>query len=254
MPELTSPIIVCEQVSFSYDREAVLQDISFSLEKGAYIGIVGSNGSGKTTLLKIILGLLKPTHGSVKIFGVPIEDFRDWEKIGYVPQNVFRGDLNFPATVREVVESGHLKGKKDLLDQFGIRACDAVDEALKRAGIPHLLKKRIGELSGGERQRVFIARALVSQPELLVLDEPTTGIDAATEEEFYAFLEELNGAGITIILISHDLEAIARHAKSVLCLNRRLVCYGKPENLEKPEVLKAMYGGEKQLLLHHHDH
>lgn len=247
MSELNDSVIRCDHVSFRYGTDTVLHDISFDLKKGDYVGMVGSNGSGKTTLLKIILGLLSPSEGSVHLFDIPREEFRDWEKIGYVPQNVFRGDLNFPATVQEVVESGCVKA--------GHHGGDAALAALRRAGIEHLMKKRIGELSGGERQRVFIARALVSSPELLILDEPTTGIDANTEEKFYTFLAELNHSGITIILVSHDLEVIGKQVKTVLCLNRSLVCYGKPESLERPEILRAMYGGEKQILLHdHHEH
>lgn len=246
MSELNDSIIRCEHVSFHYGTDTVLHDISFDLKRGDYVGMVGSNGSGKTTLLKIILGLLSPSEGNVHLFGIPREEFRDWEKIGYVPQNVFRGDLNFPATVQEVVESGCVKA--------GHREGDAALATLRRAGIEHLMKKRIGELSGGERQRVFIARALVSSPELLILDEPTTGIDADTEEKFYAFLAELNHSGITIILVSHDLEVVGRQVKTVLCLNRSLVCYGRPESLERPEILRAMYGGEKQILHHDHQH
>lgn len=247
-------IIECGHVSFRYDGEDVLSDVSFSVAAGEYVGMVGANGSGKTTLLKIMLGLLRPMEGSVKLFGTPLRDFRDWRKIGYVPQNVFRGDLAFPATVQEVVESGHLDARWGEWMFLGARKCETAIKALERAGIAHLGKKRIGELSGGERQRVFIARALVSEPELLVLDEPTTGIDAATEERFYMFLDELNRSGMTIILVSHDLEAVAREVGAVLCLNRRLVCYGKPEYLESKEVLKEMYGTAKHILHHGHDH
>ena len=250
MSEVKNPIIEAEQIFFHYGKEEVLHDISFAVEQGDYIGLVGGNGSGKTTLLRILLGLAVPASGMVRLFGVPVGRFRNWQKIGYVPQNVFRGDMNFPATVEEVVESGHSGAQC----RFGGSACDVAQSALSRAGIAHLLKKRIGELSGGERQRVFIARALVSEPALLILDEPTAGIDAATEKRFYAFLEELNQSGMTIILVSHDLEAIAREVKTVLCLNRRLVCYGVPEHLRSAEVLEEMYGRGKQMLHHEHEH
>ncbi len=250
MSAINDPIIETEHIFFRYGKEEVLHDISFAVLRGDYIGLVGPNGSGKTTLLRILLGLAAPTAGAAKLFGTPVGRFRHWEKIGYVPQNVFRGDMNFPATVEEVVESGH----SGTMCRFGGTACDAAQNALGRAGIAHLLKKRIGELSGGERQRVFIARALISEPALLVLDEPTTGIDAATEKQFYAFLEELNRSGMTIILVSHDLEAIARQVKTVLCLNRRLVCYGAPEHLRSAEVLEEMYGRGKQMLHHEHEH
>ncbi len=252
---MNTPIVACQQVSFRYGSEDAVTDISFALAAGDYVGIVGSNGSGKTTLLKLLLGLLTPSSGSIELFGVPLAQFHDWYKIGYVPQNVFRGDLNFPATVREVVESGHLDAREGRWCQFGSKNCAAVTQALTRSRITHLADKRIGELSGGERQRVFIARALVSQPQLLVLDEPTANVDVTVEEQFYAFLEELNQSGMTIILVSHDLEAIARQVKTVLCLNRNLVCYGKPENLEKAEVLHQMYGAAgKQILHHKHAH
>lgn len=254
MSALTSPIVTCDRIGFRYGSDVILEGISLTLKRGDYVGLVGGNGSGKTTLLKILLGLLKQTEGSVEMFDVPVGDFRDWEKIGYIPQNVFRGDLGFPATVREVIESGHVRGGQDFWCRFGSRSCNEVAEAAERSNITYLLDKRIGELSGGERQRVFIARALVSQPELLVLDEPTTGIDAETEEKFYTFLSDLNQAGMTIILVSHDLEAIARQVKTVICLNRRLVCFGKPESLERPEVLRAMYGTEKHMLHHEHTH
>lgn len=240
-------------MNFHYGNNHVLQDISFRIQRGDYVGLVGGNGSGKTTLLKLLLGLLSPTSGTIRIFDTETRLFQAWEKIGYVPQYVFRGELGFPATVREVIESGHLRGT-DFWCRFGSKRCDDVEAAALRAGITHLLSKRIGELSGGERQRVFIARALVSQPELLVLDEPTTGIDAETEEKFYAFLSELHASGLTIVLVSHDLEAIARQVQTVLCLNRRLVCFGRPENLERSEVLRAMYGAEKNIVHHEHSH
>ena len=249
MSELKTPIIECEQLSFCYAEEAVLEDISFSVSAGEYIGVIGSNGSGKTTLIKIILGLLRPTKGRVKLFGVPLSEFRDWQKVGYIQQNVFRGDMNFPVTVQEIVESG------EHTHFFGLRpshasGCGKVTSALERLDIAHLAKKRIGELSGGERQRVFIARALVSDPKLLVLDEPTIGVDAATEEKFYSFLEDLQRSGMTIIIISHDLEAIAREVKKILCLNHHIISFGEPKNLRSVDFLKDLYGARKQIIQH----
>lgn len=243
MSEINKNIIEAESISFRYAEEKILQDVSFTIKTGDYVGLVGANGSGKTTLLRILLGLSKQSAGIMKLFGTPTPYFRAWQKIGYVPQNVFRGDVNFPATVEEVVKSG----------QFN-RDQEAMKKALHRADIIHLMKKRVSELSGGERQRVFIARALVSKPELIILDEPTAGIDAATEEKFYSLLAELNFSGITIVLVSHDLEAIAREVKTVLCLNRRLVCFGSPENLRSCGILNEMYGQRKQMIYHGHDH
>ncbi|MBI2439592.1 MAG: metal ABC transporter ATP-binding protein [Candidatus Moranbacteria bacterium] len=217
------PLIQCKNIFFRYDATDVLRDISFDVFPGEYIGIIGGNGSGKTTLLKIILGLLHPTKGDILFFDQPFADFHDWHKVGYVPQHVFRNDVNFPATVWEIVESGHLDARFGEWLVPGKKKCSVVERSLKQAGIEHLASKRIGELSGGERQRVFIARALVSRPELLVLDEPTTGIDAATEEQFYAFLRTLNNVGMTIILVSHDLEAVEREVKRVLYLNHCVI-------------------------------
>lgn len=243
MPEVNKYIISAENISFRYGEEEVLQDVSFAIAPGDYVGLVGANGSGKTTLLRVLLGLSSSSAGAVKLFGAPVGAFRDWHKIGYVPQNVFRSDVNFPATAEEVVISGNFGSNKEI-----------VKRAMERAGIIHLKKKRIGVLSGGERQRVFIARALVSDPELIILDEPTAGVDAKAEEEFYLLLAELNRSGMTIILVSHDLEAIAREVKTVLCLNRRLVCFGAPENLRSEGVLNEMYGEKKQMIRHGPDH
>jgi zinc transport system ATP-binding protein len=254
MPEVNKYIVEAEHISFRYGEEDVLQDVSFVIQSGDYVGLVGANGSGKTTLLRIILGLTLPTEGNVKIFGTPVSIFREWQKIGYIPQNVFRGDMNFPATVEEVVASGRFGASRFVWRLFNNVNYVAVRRAIERAGIEHLMRKRVSELSGGERQRVFIARALVSEPELLILDEPTTGIDAAAEEKFYAFLAELNRSGMTIILVSHDLEAIAHEVKTVLCLNRRLICFGAPKNLRSQEVLNAMYGQGKQMIHHGSGH
>ena len=239
-------LIAADHICVRFGTDEVLHDISLSVQPGEIVTILGPNGSGKSTLLRALLGIVPSAEGRITR--------QPGLKIGYVPQNVFRGDLNFPATVEEIVESGHLGARRVSLCQFRSGACDVVRQALDRTGIAHLMKKRIGELSGGERQRVFIARALVSDPALLVLDEPTTGIDAATEAQFYAFLEELNRSGMTIVLVSHDLEAIAREVKAVLCLNRRLVCSGDPSHLHSAKVLQAIYGPGKQMLHHEHRH
>lgn len=240
-------IVSVRNVSFRYDSQPVLERVSFELAKGDYIGLVGPNGSGKTTLIKLLLGILPIDEGSVELFGVPIKEFSDWHKVGYVPQYVYKTDRAFPATVREVVESGHLLNSP-LFCQLGFKKCPPLSEALKIAGIGHLIHRQIGELSGGERQRVFIARSLVSHPELLILDEPTAGVDQATQEAFYDLLEKLNKQhGITIVLISHDLEVVAHEAKTALCLNHQILYLGLADALHDVKVVRRLFGSR----IHH---
>ncbi|MFA9262291.1 MAG: metal ABC transporter ATP-binding protein [Undibacterium sp.] len=243
MSELT-PIIKASELTFRYqDRQPILASVSFVIHRGDYIGIIGPNGSGKSTLLKLILGLLPIQGGSIQLFDQAVETFRDWSKIGYVPQSGFKGEQNFPATVAEVIKAGALsqaffpnKAERQQLKQ-------RVEEVAGIVGIQHLLKRRIGELSGGEEQRAFIAQALVSDPELLILDEPTAGVDFATEESFYQLLRELNEHHRkTILLVSHDLEALAHNAKTALCLNKQVVYFGPAEGLHERHVIEAAFG------------
>ena len=245
------PIIVADGMSFRYGPEDILTDISFEIPAGGYVGILGANGSGKTTLIKLIVGLLTPAAGTLRLFGSDPRLFRGWEQVGYVPQHVFKNDQNFPATVEEIVASG-LGSDERRLSKIERKTC--IERALAEASVEHVAKRRIGELSGGEQQRTFIARALATQPRLLILDEPTTGIDRTSEREFYALLKELNDKGMTILLISHDLDAVSREVKQVLCLNRRLVYFGTPAALRSSETLQEMYGDGKQALFHSHEH
>jgi zinc transport system ATP-binding protein len=243
--------IEVKDVSFSYIGNPILQDISFNVDAGEYLGIIGPNGGGKTTLFKVILGLLKPQSGQIKIFGEPLESFKSRHLIGYVPQRSL-SDYYFPATVEEVVKSGRT-ARLGLLKRFSkedARAIERVMEVTDVAGLKHRL---IGQLSGGERQRVFIARALASDPKILILDEPDVGVDVTAQEKFYSFLEELNsGSGITILLISHDIDVVAHQAKTILCLNRRLVCHGPPRDFITEEYMQKLYGKKVRFILHGH--
>lgn len=240
----STSLINVTDLSFSYrPAQPILEHISLSIEPGDYVGIIGPNGSGKTTFLKLLLGLLPLQQGSITLFGQSIQGFKAWEKIGYVPQAGFEGETNFPATVGEVIAAGYLS-QSFFPNQTERQQLKAKVEAMADiVGIRHLLKRRIGELSGGEEQRAFIAQALLSNPELLVLDEPTAGIDLATEESFYALLERLNTEyGKTILLVSHDLEALAHHAKTAICLNRTLVYQGPADGLHESQVIAAVFG------------
>ncbi len=246
----TTPIANISDLSFQYGSEPVFQGVSISLSKGDYVGLVGPNGSGKSTLVKLLLGLLPIRFGAIELFGQPVDQFSDWYRVGYVPQNVFRGDRSFPATVREVVESGHIR-EVSIFCQLGLRQCESIVDALRITGIEHLIDRRIGELSGGERQRVFIARALVSHPELLILDEPTAGIDQSAQEAFYDLLETLNKKhGITILLISHDLEVVAHEAKTAICLNHGVVYSGPAMALHDEKVVRKIFGSRINHGLH----
>lgn len=215
-------IIELSGVTFAYDGQKVLDDVTFNVHVGDYMGIIGPNGGGKTTLLKIILHLLQPQAGSVRLFGKDIGEFKDWSKIGYVPQKATNFDVNFPATAEDAVAMGRY-GKKGLFRQLGAADRKIIHEAMAQVGIGDLCKKMIGDLSGGQQQRVFIARALASEPEMIILDEPTVGVDEETQEKFYALLKKLNQEmDLTLIIVSHDMDRVRSETSDVVFIDHHL--------------------------------
>ncbi len=251
MSLVTRPVIDVASVTFQYDAEKALDNVSFSLAQGSYTGIIGPNGGGKTTLVKLMLGLLLPQQGTIEIFGKHPRDARKEGGIGYVPQRIVQSDAGCPATVYEVVRSGRIAKAGSGLHYSECDEC-AVQQAMVDADIRMLKDKTIDALSGGQRQRVFIARALAAEPSLLILDEPTTGVDIHAMESFYDLLEHLNKRhSMTILLVSHDIDAIAREVDAVLCLNHQLVAHCGPRQCTDPETLSALYGPRLTPLRHH---
>jgi zinc transport system ATP-binding protein len=250
--QLEEPYIELNNVSFSYDHTPVLENLSFIIRKGEYLGIIGPNGGGKTTLIKVILGLLHPTQGSVMLFGKDWHDFKDKHRIGYVPQRVTQTDREFPATVFEVVRTGRV-ARLGFFRRFTKKDINAVNRAMEISGIERYRNTLIGNLSGGERQRVFIARALASEPDVLILDEPTVGVDIGAQKKFYDFLADLNKKHhLTILFISHDVDAVSQETNTVLCLNKTMVCHGLPGDLLNEHVLESLYGKHSQIVTHNH--
>jgi zinc transport system ATP-binding protein len=250
----TEYVLKIEHVSFRYERENVLEDINLAVPKGAFLGIVGPNGSGKSTLLKCVLGVLKPQQGNIYLFGTPIESFKDWHRIGFVSQKANSFNTGFPATVYEVVASG-LTAKRGMFRFFTKKDRQAVLEAIEAVGMSDFSRQNIGELSGGQQQRVFIARAIVSKPELLILDEPTVGVDIHHVQSFYNMLDELNRRlGITLVLVTHDIGTITKKVTHVACLNKHLYFHGKAEEFEKlgEQALSQFYGHSLHVLSHQH--
>ncbi|WP_449536996.1 metal ABC transporter ATP-binding protein [Ferdinandcohnia sp. Marseille-Q9671] len=252
----TNPVLTIKDLSFRYDEHIVLDHINLVVPRGSFLAIVGPNGSGKTTLLKSILGILKIQKGSIELFGVESTKFKDWSKIGFVSQKANSFNSGFPATVSEVVSSG-LTAKLGLFRFIKQEHKKKVVQALKAVGMDHFLDRNIGELSGGQQQRVFIARALVSDPELLILDEPTVGVDAQTVQTFYNMLEDISkNKGITLILVTHDVGTISQKVSHVACLNRDLHFHGSAEEFEhvKEQDLSEFYGHSLQVITHNHTH
>lgn len=250
------PIIEITQLSYRYEKDHVLEDINLSIEEGAFLGIVGPNGSGKSTLIKLILGLLKVNKGEIRLFGQDIHKFKDWQKIGFVSQKANSFNTGFPATVFEVVASGLTK-KLGLFKFMRKEHHQKVLEAIDSVGLLAFQKRNIGELSGGQQQRVFIARALVSDPKLLILDEPTVGVDAQNVQSFYEMLDTLNkDLGITLLLVTHDIGAISDKVTHVACLNKHLHFHGRTQEFEelKMEEMSSFYGHGIQILTHDHHH
>lgn len=245
-------IVAIRDVSFSYDDTPVLARVTFNIDAGDFLAVIGPNGSGKTTLVKIILGLLEPTSGEVHIMGAKVGTFSEWEKIGYVPQKATHIDPFFPVSVKEVVAMGLLsrKNRQKLLkkdEELAIR------RALRQVGMEEFINRRIGSLSGGQQQRIFIARAVVNHPLILFLDEPTTGVDAETQERFYDILDDLNKKEkITIVLITHEIGIINRHVNQVACLNQRLIYHGTHAEFCRSDAFKRMLAGGHHLISHRH--
>jgi zinc transport system ATP-binding protein len=235
MALMSIPIVTIEDVSFAYNGQTVLENVRLDIEQGDFIAMIGPNGGGKTTLLKLILGLLRPDRGVIRVFGQTPRHVSPL--IGYVPQDVHI-NRSFPVSAMDVVLMGKLgPGRR----RWRRHCADDRDEAmatLERLKVDNLAAKRIGALSGGQRQRVFIARALVTRPALLLLDEPTASIDTKGQADFYALLKELNSQ-VTILVVSHDLLVISTFVKSVACVNKSVHHHHQAEITG--EMLEAMY-------------
>lgn len=227
-----SLIIKSERLYCKYNSSEVLTNISFGVEGGEFIGLIGPNGSGKSTLVKIILGIITPSEGAISLFGKDLSVFSDWHKIGYVPQKIVSFNPYFPASVKEVVSLGTLS-KKKFPKSISKADADAVHRTMEFMGILDIEHRLIGELSGGQLQKALIAKALVSEPELLILDEPTSSLDPETRENFYSILSELNQKkGITVVLVTHDIWSIGKYASKLLYIDKKILFYDRFENMK----------------------
>ncbi|VVB53912.1 Cobalamin import ATP-binding protein BtuD [uncultured archaeon] len=247
---MKNPVVEVHEACFSYGPVSVLDKVNLVIEEGDFVGLVGPNGGGKTTLVKLILGLLTPKCGEIRLFGKPQRQFKEKHLIGYVPQTATSFDIHFPASVRDVVTMGRLSASS-MGPSIAGEDRRIVDDALSKVGILDLADRRIGELSGGQKQRAFIARALAQKPRLLVLDEPTAGVDVESHERFYDLLHEFNKEGMTIIMVSHDIGVITQHANRIVCLAGNLF-YHCPSKEFTEDRIKQIFGNQQ--ILHHHHH
>ena len=269
------PVIDLSGVTFGYTATPVVEDVSLTVDSGEYVAVVGPHGSGKSTLMRLMLGLIGPDAGAARLFGEDAGRFDDGERVGYVAQQATAAE-EMPITVREVVKMGRFPyvavgnlpgGDAGVVgglfdDPVGTarRTANAVsgrltagdwrivDDALATVGMSAFADRRIGQLSGGQRQRVFIARALAGEADLLVLDEPTVGVDAESVDAFYDLLDALNAAGITVLLIEHDLSAVVEHADRVVCLNREVYFDGPADEFVESDALARAFGAGARFL------
>jgi ABC-type Mn2+/Zn2+ transport system ATPase subunit len=234
-----SPLVDLRDVTFAYGTTPVLHHVSFSVNPGQFTGIVGPSGSGKTTLMRLLLGTIKPGHGTIT--RTPDLAF------SYVPQ-LETVNWNFPVTVAECVLMS--RPAKRLNPRPTAQERREVDEVLDRLGIADLSQRHIRELSGGQQQRMFLARALLRSPSLLLLDEQTSGVDVQTRHEVLHLLDDLNKDGLAIVLTTHDLNGMAAHLPDLVALNRRVIAQGAPREVMVPDVLEAVFGARMEILQH----
>ena len=238
------PIVKLEGVTCGYGGQPVLSDVTLSIEPGDFVGLLGPSGSGKTTLLRSILGVVDLYSGQVLVNGLPTTQKRP--RVGYVPQ-LETIDWNFPVTVEEVVMMGRTMDNP-LFPWYRRQERELARKMLDRLQIAHLARRHIRELSGGQQQRAFLARALISSPRLLLLDEPTAGVDIKTRDDVMHLLHELNHQGITIVMTTHEINAVAAHLPWVVCLNGRILAQGPPAEVFTTETFKLTYNAEMPII------
>ncbi len=246
-----SALVEIKNLSFSQGPHLILKDINFNIQQGDFLAIIGPNGAGKTTLLRLILGIIKPDKGSIRIMGQDYKTLSSRAMIGYVPQKATHTDPLFPISAREVVALGLLSNKK-FPKWFNRQDKHAINRALERVGMKDLGDTRLTNLSGGQQQRIFIARAIVNNPKILFLDEPTAGIDAVTQEYFYDMLKTLHSQGITIVMVTHDIGVVNKYVNKVACLNQRLVFHGTHAEFCCSPRAQDLIPGDHHLVIHHH--
>lgn len=244
-------ILEVKNLTFLYGETEAFSDLNFSVEKGDFIGLTGPNGAGKTTLVRSILGLEEKYTGTIELFGKDRRNFSDWNKIGYLPQRVNAFNPLFPATVMEVVGLG-LLSKKTFPKKFTRADKEKIMSKLELMDITDLKDKMVGELSGGQQQRVFLARALVANPELLILDEPSTSLDPHSRASFYKLIKDLNREkGITVILITHDTSETGGFANKMLFLDKKIVFYGEFTDFCRSGEMTDFFGHSLQHVICH---
>lgn len=238
-----TPAIEVEHLTVSYGPVPALLDVSFKIPRGQLIGVIGPNGSGKSTLIKTLLGFIDPDFGQIRLFGQPIEKSRG--RVAYVPQ---RGavDWDFPVTVREVVLMGRF-GHVPWWRELGRKDYEIADQALELVRMTPFANRQIGQLSGGQQQRVFMARAMAQGGDILLLDEPFAGVDAATENAILEVLKETRSAGKTLVVVHHDLSTAAKYFDALLLIKQRLYAYGPAGKVLDPELLSEVYEGQLQV-------
>ena len=253
MLDATKIVVEFKDVTVRYPNGILaLEGITLDIHGGDLVGLIGPNGSGKSTILKAILGLVKPTSGTVLLFSTPVSS-ENLRRVGYVSQKAQLNDPNFPSTVFETVLMGRVS-QAGLFHRLTSEDRKKVEEILALLKIEDLRNRKIGHLSGGQAQRVYVARALVSNPELLILDEPASGVDMASEAAFYELLDHLNKQlGITVILSSHDVGIISKLASKVVCINRSLFFCGVQNEFRGSSILPKMYDYPVEMM-HHNDH
>jgi zinc transport system ATP-binding protein len=243
MSEKDAAAIVVKDLWFSYDGHPVLEDVNLSIPQGDFVSVVGPNGGGKTTLLKLMLGLLRPSRGDVRVFGATPEEARP--RIGYMPQHA-QLDPQFPATVMDVALMGRL-GHGRPFGLYSKRDKEIASKALDQVGLDRVMKKPFASISGGQRQRLFIARALACEPELLLLDEPTANLDLVMEGDLYELLQTLNQR-LTIVMVSHDIGFVSEVVKSVMCVKRKVLMH--PTSKITGEIINEIYGSPMRMVRH----
>lgn len=236
-----SKVIEVDNISFHYGNELIFSKIGFAINRGDFVAIIGANGTGKSTLLRLLLGELTPTTGSIRLFNQDIRQFKSWPQVGYVPQNGFSSGVTFPATAEEIV-------KANLFSQIGLlkfpkrQHHEKTMLALELVDMKAYAKRMIGNLSGGQQQRVMLARVMVNNPEVMILDEPTTGVDDKTVQSLYDLLTRLNKeTGLTIVMVTHDIRRVSDYVSRILCLEE-----GSLVELDRAQI--------KEELSHRHKH